>query len=161
MRDPRAENLAKILVPLIDYVAQGSTTPYATEEGLKTIAQMSHDDIRELFVKYIGAGGVAMGGMMSLLRSMPEIFSSFRHSLRGYRSAGGAPTDRTDRDLGFVVILGGSAASIALVAAFFRIGWEGALMCLVCFIRAHYMRIEVDIFDPADRRKLRMTENVI
>jgi putative OPT family oligopeptide transporter len=124
-----------VLVPLIDYVGHTATQTFGIGADAKTIAQMSHDDIRDTFVRYIGAGGVAMGGLMSLARSMPEIVSSFGASLRGYRGAAGeggaADVPRNDRDLGMVFILGGSAASLALVFFTFDVGWQGILSGLV------------------------------
>ena len=123
-----------VLVPLIEFVGHSGTATFSVDGVQKAIGAMSHDEIRDVFIKYIGAGGVAMGGLMSLFRSMPEIVSSFKHSLRGYRTASGDAGDetpRTDRDLGMGVILGGTALSLGLVFFTFDIGWQGLVAALV------------------------------
>ncbi len=60
------------------------------------------DEIRSAYVLYIGAGAVAAGGIISLLRSLPTIWHGLREGLQGPRAAArGArrPWPRTDRDL--------------------------------------------------------------
>ena len=52
------------------------------------IGEMSPDDIRSAYVLYIGAGAVAAGGIISLLRSLPTIWSSLLEGLKDFR--GGA-----------------------------------------------------------------------
>ena len=49
------------------------------------IGEMSPDDIRSAYILYIGAGAVAAGGIISLLRSLPTIWSSLREGLKDFR----------------------------------------------------------------------------
>ena len=56
------------------------------------------------YIKYIGAGAVACGGVLSLVKSMPLIIRTFRDALKGFGR--GAMTDeRTNQDLNIKVIL--------------------------------------------------------
>jgi putative OPT family oligopeptide transporter len=72
---------------------------------VSTIAEMSPSQIWSRYVRYIGAGAVATGGLITLVRSVPTMIESFRIGARQIRrrSAATAPRPaaepRTDRDL--------------------------------------------------------------
>jgi putative OPT family oligopeptide transporter len=74
--------------------------------------------IYRAYVRQIGAGAVAAGGFITLLRTLPTIVSSFRESLASLRQGGGAAASekRTDRDLPVTFVLGGSAVLIVIMA---------------------------------------------
>jgi len=63
------------------------------------------------FVRYIGAGAVAAGGIMSLIKSLPMIVRTFKEALSGY-GQNTKGTLRTEQDLSMKVLLVG----IVLVA---------------------------------------------
>src|SRR5207253_840228 len=70
----------------------------------------------------IGAGAVATGGLISLLRSMPTIVSAFRRALRTFvesrKSRGAAlAVPRTEQDLPITVVLVGSALLVVVIWA--------------------------------------------
>ena len=68
------------------------------------------------FVRYIGAGAVAAGGILSLLKSLPLIISTFAKAIKGFGHTGG--TARTERDLPLKwVLVGVVVLAIALCAA--------------------------------------------
>ena len=58
------------------------------------------------FVRYIGAGAVAAGGILSLIKSLPLIVSTFAKAMKGFGREGGAL--RTERSLSMPVSLGGA-----------------------------------------------------
>ncbi|MFA5162341.1 MAG: OPT/YSL family transporter [Elusimicrobiales bacterium] len=65
--------------------------------GTVPIDTMVTDDLRLNYLRYIGAGGVAFGGLIGVLRSMPDIISSFTHgvcALRGGKQAADAQTEQ-------------------------------------------------------------------
>lgn len=66
------------------------------------------------YIKYIGAGAVAAGGIMSLLKSLPLIIKTFRDALKGFGKnvKGGA---RTAQDLPMPIVLGGIAALAIII----------------------------------------------
>jgi putative OPT family oligopeptide transporter len=103
-----------VLIPAIKFFGSGLPAPLAP--GVIPIGEMTPDDIRSAYVLYIGAGAVAAGGIISLLRSLPTILSSLREGVKDFRggTARQAMTLRTDRDLSMKFVLFGS---IALVIA--------------------------------------------
>src|SRR6185295_4753264 len=61
-----------VLIPMIKFFGGMMTTPVAPELS-KTISEMEPDGVRGAYVLYIGAGAVAMAGIISLARSLPTI----------------------------------------------------------------------------------------
>lgn len=55
------------------------------------------------YIRYIGAGAVAAGGILSLIKSLPLIVSTFRKAVKGFNHKGG--TERTSRDLPFKYVI--------------------------------------------------------
>jgi putative OPT family oligopeptide transporter len=69
------------------------------------------------FVRQIGAGAVAAGGFITLIKTLPTIVSSFKDSLASLRSgAGSVGPKRTERDLPITVVLFGSLALVVVMA---------------------------------------------
>lgn len=58
---------------------------------------MSAGDLWSKFLRYIGAGAVAAGGILSLIKSLPLIIKTFAKAIKGFGHKGGS--DRTSRDL--------------------------------------------------------------
>ncbi len=107
-----------ILIPAIKIFGAGLTTPMFPATTL--IADMSPHEIRNAYILYIGAGAVATGGIISLIRSFPTILRAFQRGLGTFletRKEGQehaqAPL-RTERDLPMSIVVFGS---IALVLA--------------------------------------------
>ena len=93
--------------------------------GVYSIADMSPDQIWNYFIRYIGAGAVAFGGIITLIRSIPTIVESFR--LGSKELMGGADRRnvvRTDRDLSIKVVLWLSVIMIILLGLSFTLGLE-------------------------------------
>lgn len=58
------------------------------------------------YIKYIGAGAVAMGGILSLVKSLPMIISAFAQAIKGYGKGDGEDGNiRTNQDLSMRTIL--------------------------------------------------------
>ncbi len=103
-----------VLIPAIKLFGSAATVPLAP--GTEPISQMSPDDIRNAYVLYIGAGAVAAAGIVSLLRSLPTIWSGLREGLKDLRdTTARASMARTDRDLSMKVVLGGSLALVVAI----------------------------------------------
>ncbi len=103
-----------LLIPAIKFFGSAATSALAP--GTVPIGQMSPDDIRSAYILYIGAGAVAAGGIISLLRSLPTIWSSLLEGLKDFRGAGAGPsTVRTERDLSMKVVVFGSLALVAAI----------------------------------------------
>lgn len=56
------------------------------------------------YIKYIGAGAVACGGVMSLIKSLPLIVKTFREAIKGF-GKGDVSNERTNQDLNIKAIL--------------------------------------------------------
>lgn len=50
------------------------------------ISQLGPDGLWSNYIRYIGAGAVAAGGIMSLIKNLPLILKTFRHALSRYGS---------------------------------------------------------------------------
>ncbi|UKJ06302.1 OPT family oligopeptide transporter [Solitalea lacus] len=68
------------------------------------------------YVRQIGAGAVAIGGLMTLLKSIPTIIRSFKESIGSLKDRqSGDGISRTERDLSFKVVIIGSVILVLLV----------------------------------------------
>ncbi|MBO9617821.1 MAG: OPT/YSL family transporter [Niabella sp.] len=71
------------------------------------------------YIRQIGAGAVAAGGFITLLKTIPTIIASFKGSLgsiKGGAAATEATVKRTERDLSMKIVGWGSLALIILIA---------------------------------------------
>ena len=66
-----------IIIPLIDYWGADLTAPFYPET-VNLIRDMSPSQIWTRYVRYIGAGAVATAGIITLIRSIPVMVSSFK-----------------------------------------------------------------------------------
>lgn len=90
-----------ILIPAIAYWGAGRTVPLYPETTL-LINDMSPSLIWTRYIRYIGAGAVATGGIITLIKSIPTIIESFRigaKKLKERVSQKGVIEQRTQRDL--------------------------------------------------------------
>jgi OPT family oligopeptide transporter len=71
--------------------------------------------IYRAYTRQIGAGAVAMGGLITLLKTIPTIISSFRESIGSVKEKGAGTRLRTERDLSLRVVLFGSIALVVLI----------------------------------------------
>ncbi len=96
-----------VIIPAIAYWGEARSVPLYPET-VQLIRDMSPSEIWSRYVRYIGAGAVAAAGIITLIRSVPVMISSFRIGSAqlservGERVAAGASADpviRTGRDL--------------------------------------------------------------
>jgi OPT family oligopeptide transporter len=71
--------------------------------------------IYRAYIRLIGAGAVAMGGLITLIKTIPTIIASFRESIGSVKEAGKDSRIRTDRDLSIKVVAFGSIALVVLI----------------------------------------------
>lgn len=83
-----------ILYPATDTIAN----LYADPEGGASAIWSS-------YIRYIGAGAVATGGIISLIKSLPTIVTTFRDSMRDLKGGAVASNKRTDQDLSMKVVI--------------------------------------------------------
>ena len=85
------------LIPIIKYFGSLINTPIFPSTTL--ISEMSAQEVWGSYIRYIGAGAVAMGGFISLAKSLPTIIDSFKKSIAGMGEKGASDNhDRINQD---------------------------------------------------------------
>ena len=110
-----------VIMPLISLFG-GDAVIYP---GDMPISAMTPNDIYDNYIKYIGAGAVAAGGIISLIKSFPLIVRTFTQSIKGFKS--------NKQDLPMWVIIGGIfavAVAMWLIPAI-PVNLAGALIIIV------------------------------
>ena len=74
------------------------------------------DAIYKAYIRQIGAGAVAAGGFITLIKTIPTIVSSFKQSIGSLKEKGEGGSLRTERDLSFKVVIIGSIVLVGLIA---------------------------------------------
>ena len=101
-----------VLIPAVVFF--GGSIDFATlgNTGLagQTIAEVYEANgasaIWSNVIKYVGAGAIATGGVISLLKSLPLIVKTFAGAMKSLKNTSGGTNVRTDRDLKMPVVLG-------------------------------------------------------
>jgi putative OPT family oligopeptide transporter len=134
-----------VIIPAIAYWGEARTEPFFPET-VNLIRDMAPSQIWTRYVRYIGAGAVATAGIITLIRSIPVMISSFRIGAAqlGERMAAGntaAAVARTANDLplrfvgvGVVII---AAILVVVPQVFGAVGGVGirlaAALCVIVF----------------------------
>ena len=101
-----------VLIPAVVFF--GGSIDFATlgNTGLagQTIAEVYEANgasaIWSNVIKYVGAGAIATGGVISLLKSLPLIVKTFAGAMKSLKNTSGGTNVRTDRDMKMPVVLG-------------------------------------------------------
>ncbi len=122
-----------VLIPAIVSFG-GDTVLYP---GSDSIAQMYAAQGAEViwgsYIRYIGAGAVAAGGIISLVKSMPLITATFAKAIKDIKTNGtgmGAKTKRTESDINMKVVVTAIVLLILAIAFFpdIPVSFPGALL---------------------------------
>jgi putative OPT family oligopeptide transporter len=114
-----------VLIPLMAHVGDHLTVPLFPE-AVKTIGEMSPSEIWNRYIRYVGAGAVAFGGIATIIRSIPTMIRSFnvgigqiKARMNGTTDQAGKPrgttADRTDLDLSLKYVAIGVIAVVAVL----------------------------------------------
>lgn len=106
-----------VLIPLITMLGDQLNIPFLPEKT-KLIAQMNADEIWNRYIRYIGAGAVAFGGLITLIKSLPTIVSAFSDAIKDFKkkkSGEAEETLRTEREIPLIGVILGSIALIAFM----------------------------------------------
>ena len=74
--------------------------------GTDPISTLTPSELWSNYIKYIGAGAVAAGGMISLIKTFPLIIRTFRQAMASMKKKHDANTLRTEQDLPMPLLLG-------------------------------------------------------
>jgi putative OPT family oligopeptide transporter len=130
------ENLEKPLPPATSHIVKEKD---GTEVDQGLIRNMDEGDLRKNYILYIGAGAVAAGGIVSMIKALPVIVGAVSGGLRDLRGGSAAMSSRrTERDLPMILVVVGSVILVALLAALPQLGlglsltgFAGAFMIVV------------------------------
>jgi uncharacterized oligopeptide transporter (OPT) family protein len=120
-----------VIIPLIAFVGDGLPQPLFP--AVAPMASLSPGEIRNAYVLYIGAGAVATGGLIALLRVLPTLGRAFVAGLSSLSRGESVRPERTDRDLSALTVAAGSAALIAalMLVPALRVSLPAALLILL------------------------------
>ncbi len=109
-----------VLIPLIKLFGSGLPDVFPPANGM-TIGMMGADEIWENYIRYIGGGAVVFGGIVTLFKALPVIWSAFRENFSmgktaGFDNAGIDKRSRTERDLPIKVTIIGAFVMVLLIA---------------------------------------------
>jgi putative OPT family oligopeptide transporter len=125
-----------VLLPLLSILGRYLTVPLppVPASGLR-IDQMSAQQIWSAYIRYTGAGAVLAAGIITLIRTIPTIVSSFRDSMKDFSTgAGGAMRIRTERDIPIGVVLIGSVVLAILLAVLPQMPTRGNFLAAILII---------------------------
>ena len=100
-----------VLIPMISLFGADAVLYPATE----AISTLDYWGIWDSYIRYIGAGAVAFGGILSLIKSLPLIVDTFSKAIKDYSIKGENSTLRTDHDMSIKVVMIGALAVIIAI----------------------------------------------
>jgi putative OPT family oligopeptide transporter len=127
-----------VIIPLIAHL--GQFVPeiiYPATDPLKdlVLGEAGYWDIWDNYIRYIGAGAVAFGGILSLIKSLPLIVRTFKDAMGNLKSTSGEhpSTIRTDQDMSLKTVIIGSLGIVIVIGAtdFIPVGIIGALIIAI------------------------------
>lgn len=115
-----------VLIPFISYFGDGQTI--AVGEGITTLLRdMSPEEIFRNYARHIGIGGIAMAGIIGIIRSSKIIRQAVGlavNELKGKKTAE-ETMERTQKDLTMKFIMIGILATLVTTFLFFQFGVLG------------------------------------
>lgn len=117
-----------IVIPLISMI--GDQNPTVLFPATVPIHTLTIDEIWHHYIRYIGAGAVAFGGFISLIKSIPLIIMTFIESIQNYREIdNGVIHMRTERDIPMSTVVIVVLVTVVFMAVLdvFQIGFLGAI----------------------------------
>ncbi len=139
-----------VLMPAIYFF--GSHLSGSLYPGTVPITQMAPSDLWRTYVRPMGAGAVACSGLITLLRTLPTIFSALTQGFKkGAAKIGEAQRSRTEHDLPPSVVIGGSVVLVVLMFLFLefkpvpgaQVGWLANLMASLLVVVFGFLFVTV------------------
>jgi len=130
-----------LLVPVISYIGAGLTEPFGTGAS-KIIAAMSAEEIFRQYVRHVGIGGIAMAGIIGIIRSSKIIRDAVTLAVKEIfeKKTESNTAKRTQLDISMKIIVGGLVITSILLFIFFQmgvvhnLGWAFAGLLIVLII---------------------------
>ena len=125
-----------VLGPILVFAGQNAASPIYP--GTSILPEMGFGEVWRSYIRYIGAGAVAAGGVLGLFRAMPAIWDSLSASFRqltgeGIRGGDRSLMLRTERDTPLTVVIFGSLALVVFIWLYptFRVNLLGAFLIVI------------------------------
>lgn len=121
-----------VFIPLISHL--GNYIPQAIYPASVPISELDHWGIWSYYLRYIGAGAVTFGGVVSLVKALPTIVNAFTQSVSGFSMKGeNGSQRRTDDDLAMKWVLFGVLILIIIIAfsPLIPVGIVGAILIAI------------------------------
>ncbi|MFC7395143.1 OPT family oligopeptide transporter [Scopulibacillus cellulosilyticus] len=105
-----------VFIPIIGFFGHGNLHHF-----FPTTTPLTHLgawDIYDNYIRYIGAGAVAAGGIITLLKTLPTLFSSLKDTISSMsqNKLGAATLERTDRDISMKWVIGVVILFVIIIA---------------------------------------------
>ena len=122
-----------VIMPLIVLFGGDATLFPADVSITQLFTEAGTWGIWKNYIRYIGAGAVAAGGIISLIKSLPLIVKTFAQAIKGYGKNAGAANNRLNRDIpmNFVILGIGIMAIIMWLIPAVPVSLIGAIIIIV------------------------------
>ena len=122
-----------VLIPLICLFGADTIMYPGTDTISNIFAAGGAAGIWSSYIRYVGAGAIATGGIISLVKSLPLIITTFRDSMKSMKGGRTSSTARTDQDLPMPVILAGILLMVLIIwfVPAIPVNFLGALIIVV------------------------------
>lgn len=113
-----------VLIPMVSYIGDALTIPLGAGVTV-LIKDMTAEQIFSNYVRHIGIGGIAMAGVIGILRSskiIAKAFSLGAQEIFGKKEVTAESQLRTNRDLSMKLVFGGIVLTAIFIFLFFQFG---------------------------------------
>ncbi len=112
-----------VLIPIVSHFAEGQTIAVGANVT-KILSDMSAEEIFRNYIRQVGIGGIAMAGIIGIIRSSKIIRDAFGLAIKEITGKQSVATQvkRTQRDLSMKIILGGILLTAVVIFIFFQFG---------------------------------------
>ena len=123
-----------VIIPMIVLVGDQLVMYHGTGPIGAMFAAGGASAIWGKYIRYIGAGALAGGGIISLIKSLPLITRTFKDALKGMKGAGNTSNERTTQDINMkVIILCIALCTLAIwLVPAIPISLIGAVIIVIC-----------------------------
>ncbi len=104
-----------VLIPIIVLFGENLVLYPGTAPIGEMFAEGGASAIWSSYIRYIGAGALAAGGIISLIKSLPLIVRTFKDAVKGMAGGSGVGSERTNQSLSMKIVLIAIAALTILV----------------------------------------------
>lgn len=123
-----------MITPIISYF--GDQLVAIVPPGVKLISEMSPMEVWNYYVRYIGAGAVTFGGLVTMIKTLPTIVSTVKDAVHLFKPSAkdsNGNKERTDKDLPLIfVVVGGLGLIVAMVLLpSLPVNWLSAFIILI------------------------------